>query len=379
MIDPEPPRSRLPLQIVACEDHGVRAVVLSDLHLGMVTRRDLLRRPGPRAALMERVAGADHVVLLGDLLELREVRLAVALSEAAPFFRELGEATAGARITIVPGNHDHRLSWPLTDGRTDPLPVSASVPLPRADPFDPIAEWLGRGSLELAYPGLWLRPDVYATHGHYLDCHLELPTLERLAVAISARAVYSDGIHSAAEHEAAVAPVYALAYSLAQSSRHARPVIGGGRTVSTWERLAGENGRRGLGARLAAGVALPAAVGVLNRTGFGPMSADLSGPSLRRTGLRAMAAVASGLGVDAAHVLFGHTHRSGPWPRDDASEWALPGGGRLLNTGSWIHEPAFVRERGRESPYWPGTVAIVEDDGPPRLERLLDELPATGT
>jgi hypothetical protein len=257
------------------------------------------------------------------------------------------------------------------------LPVTASIGAPDSEPFGPIAAWLGRRP-ELAYPGLWLRPDVYATHGHYLDCHLELPTFERLAIAATARAVGGDGIRSADEHEAAVAPLYSLTYSLAQASRRG-PLFGGGRTVSAWERLAGEDGRRRAGAWLTASVVLPATVAVLNRTGFGPMSADLSGPSLRRTALRAMATVAAALGVDAAWVLFGHTHRAGPLPADDGSEWELAGGGRLLNTGSWVHEPAFVRSRGRDSPYWPGTIAVVDDDGPPRLERLLDELPATGT
>ena len=357
----------------------MRAVVLSDLHLGTVTRRDLLRRAEPRAALLERVAGADHVVLLGDVLELRELPLPAVLHEAEPFFRELGEAAGDARITIVPGNHDHRLSWPLTDGRSDPLPISASTTAPATEPFALIAEWLGNGP-DLAYPGVWLRPDVYATHGHYLDCHLELPTFERLAIAATARVVRAepgDGIRSPSEHEAAVAPLYSLAYSLAQASRRGA-LFGGGRTVSTWERLAGEDGRR-VGARLVAGLVLPATVGVLNRTGFGPLKADLSGPSLRRSGLRAMATVAGALGLHEAHVLFGHTHRSGPWPGDDAAEWELAGGGRLVNTGSWVHEPAFVRTRGRASPYWPGVIAVVEDEGPPRLERLLDELPATGT
>jgi hypothetical protein len=121
---------------------------------------------------------------------------------------------------------------------------------------------------------------------------------------------------------------------------------------------------------------LPGAVGALNRAGLGPLTADLSGPSLRRSTLRAMGAVADGLGVDSGHVLFGHTHRSGPWPMDDPSEWELPGGGRLLNTGSWMYEPAFLGREPAESPYWPGTVVVVEDAEPPRLERLLQELPS---
>ena len=356
----------------------VRAVVLSDLHLGTVTQRDVLRAPGPREALAESVRGADRVVLLGDVLELRERPLRAVLDQAEPFFRSLGEAAAGARVTLVPGNHDHRLAWPITDGRTGALSADDSIASPAGPPLDLIAEWLAPAELTLAYPGVRLRPDVYATHGHYLDCHLELPTFERLGIALTQRAI-GGGSGSPDAYEAAVGPLYALAYGLAQSWRRGRPLVGGGRTVSAWERLAGENARRGVRARLIAGFALPAGVGVLNRTGFGPMSADLSGPSLRRTGLRAMGTVAAALGVDGGHVVFGHTHRSGPWPGDDASEWELAGGGRLLNTGSWIHEPAFVRDRGRDSPYWPGTVAVVEDEGPPRLERLLAGLPPTGT
>ena len=34
-------------------------------------------------------------------------------------------------------------------------------------------------SAELAYPGVWLRPDVYATHGHYVDLHITVPSFER--------------------------------------------------------------------------------------------------------------------------------------------------------------------------------------------------------
>jgi hypothetical protein len=78
------------------------------------------------------------------------------------------------------------------------------------------------------------------------------------------------------------------------------------------------------------------------------------------------------LGVTAAHVIFGHTHRSGPWPHDDPAEWATRAGGRLHNTGSWVYQPHFLSGPGR-SPYWPGTVVIVEEDGPPRLVGLLAE------
>jgi len=79
----------------------MRTVVVSDTHLGTVSGRDLLRRPAPRAALAERVRDADHVDLLGDLLELRETPLAAALAHAEPLFRDLGAALGDGRVTVV--------------------------------------------------------------------------------------------------------------------------------------------------------------------------------------------------------------------------------------------------------------------------------------
>jgi metallophosphoesterase superfamily enzyme len=87
----------------------VLAAVLSDLHLGMRSGADLLRRAEVRARLFEGIADADELVLLGDSIELRDDRLAESLTVALPFFEALGEALGGRRVTIVPGNHDHRL------------------------------------------------------------------------------------------------------------------------------------------------------------------------------------------------------------------------------------------------------------------------------
>ena len=41
--------------------------------------------------------------------------------------------------------------------------------------------------VEIAYPGVWLADGVYALHGHQLDLHMTMPTIERVAVALSAR------------------------------------------------------------------------------------------------------------------------------------------------------------------------------------------------
>ena len=116
------------------------------------------------------------------------------------------------------------------------------------------------------------------------------------------------------------------------------------------------------------------AVGALNALGLGPLDRDLSGAALRRGGLRGMREVLRRLGLGAPHVIFGHTHRSGPWPRDDLAEWATTGGTRLHNAGSWVYQPHFLSAEPNASPYWPGTAVVLDGDAaPPRLIRLLGE------
>ena len=112
---------------------------------------------------------------------------------------------------------------------------------------------------------------------------------------------------------------------------------------------------------------------MINRVGLGPIDRDLSGQALRRGGLGGMREVLRRLGVEAPWVLWGHSHRSGPWARDDLAEWRLPGGGQMVNTGSWCYQPHFLSTEPNRSPYWPGTAIRVEDSGPPELIRLLGD------
>src|SRR3954451_13741626 len=56
----------------SCEDPQVRAAVVSDLHLGLASGRDLLRCEHVLRALTTAIADVDHLVLLGDVVELRE-------------------------------------------------------------------------------------------------------------------------------------------------------------------------------------------------------------------------------------------------------------------------------------------------------------------
>jgi hypothetical protein len=89
-----------------------------------------------------------------------------------------------------------------------------------------------------------------------------------------------------------------------------------------------------------------------------------------------MAEAVGRLRIQASHVLYGHTHRAGPFANDDSLEWTLEGGGRLTNTGCWVYEEMFL-QRGRSSPYWPGCVVEVRDGPtrpPPILSRLLTEV-----
>ena len=114
-----------------------------------------------------------------------------------------------------------------------------------------------------------------------------------------------------------------------------------------------------------------AAVAALNLTGFGPLQSSLSPAALRRGYLTGFRAMIERLAIRASYVIVGHSHRSGPWPTDDLTEWTAANGARIVNTGSWTYQPHFLTPNPIDSPYFPGTAVIVDDDGPPELVRLL--------
>lgn len=356
----------------------MRTAVVSDLHLGGLADADVARGGKPLEALVEAVADADRLVLLGDVVELRERPLAQALEVSRPALEALGRALAGHKVVIVPGNHDHALSEPwLARLRLDgeALPSEAEWAITADDgAAGRIAGWMPDCELTLAYPGLRLRPDVYATHGHYLDLHLTIPRLESIAASAMGRLTgLGKGAASATDYETILAPLYAFYAGLAQGTSARALARGGSLSRDVWNRVAGNSGGGASAATtrfLLGRVTIPGAVAALNGLGLGPFSPVLTGEELRRSGLLAMGRVADVLAPAAEHVIFGHTHRPGPLERDDVAEWTTLSGTRLWNSGSWLHEGAFVRT-GRESPYWPGTVLILDDDGPPRLENAL--------
>ena len=229
----------------------MRTAIVSDLHLGSAFGEDVARDAEIRRALLEEIATADRLVLLGDVLELREKPLAATLESARPFFEDVGGAMAGRHVVLVPGNHDHRLAEPLLEELAladRPLELEHRAP-PDRDGARLIADWLGDSALDLAYPGIWLRDDVYATHGHYMDCHMSLPRLECVAAAGVMRLF--GPVPSPAtpfDYERVLRPVYGLSYSVAQSGlaqRATRPSERVWRAISRRNRMAaGSGGRR---------------------------------------------------------------------------------------------------------------------------------------
>jgi predicted phosphodiesterase len=353
----------------------VRTLVISDLHLGARTGVDVLRHPAAVTALVQAVAGADRLVLLGDALEVRHGPVHAALEAARPVLGALGSALgAGAAVVLVPGNHDHRaiapwLEWRLRSGPA-PLGLEERAGARATTITRAMARMLRPAGLDVAYPGTWLGDGVYATHGHYLDRHLTVPSLERLGAGALGRALGASAQQAAGpdDYERVLAPLYALLDAAA--ARAPDGVVGApGASARAWRALTDSDAPRWRRELLGGG--LRAGVAALNRFGLGPLRAELSGVELRRAGLRAMGQVAQRLGLGGGEVvIFGHTHRTGPLPADDASEWSLAGGGRLINAGSWVRDPSYV-DGDRDNPYWPGGAVTLDDGSSPQVVRLL--------
>src|SRR5688500_130232 len=110
----------------------MKTLIASDLHLGAGTDVDLLRRPAIREVFLEALTGAERVVLLGDIVELRERPLAEAFELAKPFFEALAEAAPQAEVVIIPGNHDHHVleDWLAVRRleRAEPLQLEQRAP-----------------------------------------------------------------------------------------------------------------------------------------------------------------------------------------------------------------------------------------------------------
>jgi hypothetical protein len=339
----------------------------------------VLRDRRVRAPVLSALARCDRLVLLGDVLELRHGPLHEALAAAREPLGEMGAALGPeGEVVVLAGNHDHYLVHPWSQRRAGAGPAPAldpetAVDWVASDALGALAAMLAPARVRAAYPGVWLRADVWATHGHYLDVHMTVPSIERLGAGVMRRVVNAPrSAPAAAEgYEAILTPIYAWLHAVAQGAAPGRGRGMQSGSVRGWQALSGPRAGRGIRGRAIA-AAYPLAITALNRAGLGPLRAEVSGPALRRSGLRGMSEVCARLGVSAPYVIFGHTHRAGPLPGNDPGEWVTAQASRLINSGCWVHEPAFMGPDASQSPYRTGFCVVVDDDGPPRLVNLLD-------
>ncbi len=181
-----------------------------------------------------------------------------------------------------------------------------------------VTEQLRPAAVRVSYPGFWVRDDVWATHGHYLDRHLipestfGLPrgrlAQGRAADAGSARVIEyelprrgrgtsSEGVFG----ELLERPLAVVLEHLAELTRY--------------------------GSRLLQHV---------NLTSVTARALDIQ---VRRAAVPAMVETATRLGIDARSVIFGHVHRLGP--RDERS-------GAAARRSDWapaLRRPTRVQHR----------------------------------
>src|SRR6201999_2890595 len=112
-----------------------------------------------------------------------------------------------------------------------------------------------------------------------------------------------------------------------------RVSAGAGASARTWTALtSAERHRRPLRTAFL-GAGYVAAVATLNALGLGPLDRDLSPAALRRGYVHGVREVVRRLDVEAAHVIWGLSHRAGAVDGDDVSE-GTAGATRIWNTGS---------------------------------------------
>jgi UDP-2,3-diacylglucosamine pyrophosphatase LpxH len=327
----------------------VRTLVISDLHLGARLGRDVLREPAALAALLAALEDVDRLVLLGDIVELQPGR-GGSPDAARPVLEGIGSRVDD--VVLVPGNHDARLVRPWLRSNGVPDAVDAEVP-PDATPLlADVVSWLRPARVSVRYPGVWLSPRVWATHGHYLDRHL-LP-------------------------ESAFGVARGLLGRLPRDGAMPRDYEQKGPSVTAVEGWLARWLPRPLAALaedaaelLRAATMMPAFLSHRHAR----LTSRVLGMQMRRAAIPALARVVHRLGVDADWVVFGHVHRLGPLASDDARRWSGPGGRpRIANTGSWVFEPLLLHRVTPPHPYWPGGAILVEDDGDPQAIGLLDSV-----
>lgn len=333
----------------------MRTLVISDLHIGTGHGRAALEEPSIVAPLAAAISEVDRLVLLGDVIELRQGPIQDALAAASRVLPQLVSGLGeGREVIVLAGNHDHQLQvHPEALSQLESMLSGAGA------------------SVRFEYPGVWLRDDVYAQHGHYLDRHTTTPAFERVAAGMMARFLKLpfSAMKEENDYERLLAPIYAWMFAISQTSAREIDAADGGGSARALKLIRESRSVKGLAIQ----AGLRSVLGAANLARLGPFSPDLSPPALRRSSLIAFGEVLSVLNLQPRYALFGHSHRAGPLAADDRSEWITASGVEVLNTGCWVHESAdFMSEEPSDNPYRPGFAVELDDDGPPRLVNLLD-------
>ena len=170
----------------------MRTLIVSDLHLGSRSGADLLRRAELRAPLLEVATTSSGWCCSATCWSFATGRCAMRWPPRGRSSRI--SACARGRVSWCsrrqPRPRARRTVAGAAAWRTEPPPLGVEQllePAQASPALARIAGWVAPARMRVAYPGLWVRPDVYATHGHYLDSHLTIPTLERLSVGAMAR------------------------------------------------------------------------------------------------------------------------------------------------------------------------------------------------
>ena len=336
--------------------------------------------PEPRERLIEALAEADRVVVLGDLLELREQPVARVLDDRrARARRPRPRPAAASRAVVVPGNHDHHLADAFLDQlRLEDQPGPRAAHRRRAATpglLGRLAELLPAALAEPGLPGHLAarrrlrhpRPpgrrahDRPAPRGDHVLGHAPRHAAPRARLAGRLRGDRRPALLALPRHRPGLV-------AAPRWRRPAAPRAACGRCCRRGGLGGFARGPRGR-ARRRAGA---------EQRGLRPLP-----PRDQRRRAARLGPAGDGRGGATAWTSAPSTCSSGTptgpgRSRDATTTGARASGALLHNTGSWYHEGSLIADAGPSSPYWPGWVTWLDDGGPPRLENVLQDVSSSG-
>lgn len=396
----------------------MRALVVSDSHLGAWTGEDLLRHPAALERLAPHLDGVDEVIFLGDLLDFLFAPVPDAVDAAHGLLELLRDKLQGRRFVFLAGNHDHHLVVQEAEDLRD-LHIATGKPVGEIEDAVARGRWFRRllerrlegVEIDIRYP-TYSFGGVLCTHGHYLDIHAHRhgSALNRLLARGLWHTAAGEGREAAtaADYEGAITMLTELLYTVAQLPNGTRTqrqldhaFIRAGNVIDALatpvgaaKRLAGRVGERlggGGGGRDGERDDIdpahyraaqlhendrrarrgPSGRGKANASRLARVvrPSDPNGPALD-----AFHEVVETLSwaPPSAKVVFAHTHQ----PLADVAR--REGQVRYWNTGSWIYEPDLSSHEAYVSYLrngWPGTAILIDTDEPePRLIEMLSDL-----